>query len=148
MRFEGDLRPRAFDTTHFGALGTTPWDACRLLHNAHVKIRLWEMAESMQELVRNADGDELLFIHSGSGHLFCDYGHLEFREGDIVDLGAEAEILKKQGAYYSFGETRLGRCPVILCRGPGGRHGCASSAAPGRKPGLNHIKTKIPPYQG
>jgi recombination protein RecA len=31
------------------------------------------------------------------------------REGDIVDLGAEAEILKKQGAYYSFGETRLGQ---------------------------------------
>jgi len=85
-RFEGDLRPRAFDTTHFGAIGTTPWDACRLLHNAHVKIRLWEMAESMQELVRNADGDELLFIHSGSGHLFCDYGHLEIREGDYIVL--------------------------------------------------------------
>lgn len=31
------------------------------------------------------------------------------REGDIVDLGAEAEILKKQGAYYSFGETKLGQ---------------------------------------
>jgi recombination protein RecA len=31
------------------------------------------------------------------------------REGDLVDLGAEAEILKKQGAYYSFGETRLGQ---------------------------------------
>jgi homogentisate 1,2-dioxygenase len=85
-RFEGDLRPRAFDTTRFGAFGSTPWEACGLLHNAHVKFRIWEMASSMNELVRNADGDELLFIHSGSGHLFCDYGHLEIREGDYIVL--------------------------------------------------------------
>jgi len=31
------------------------------------------------------------------------------REGDIVDLGVEAEIIKKQGSYYSYGETRLGQ---------------------------------------
>jgi homogentisate 1,2-dioxygenase len=85
-RFEGDLRPRAFDTTRFGAFGSTPWEACGLLHNAHVKFRIWEMAASMNELARNADGDELLFIHSGSGHLYCDYGHLEIREGDYVVL--------------------------------------------------------------
>jgi len=85
-RFEGDLRPRAFDTTRFGAFGSTPWEACGLLHNSHVKVRIWEMASSMNELVRNADGDELLFIHSGSGHLFCDYGHLEIREGDYIVL--------------------------------------------------------------
>ena len=85
-RFEGQLRPRAFDTTRFGAFGSTPWEASSLLHNAHMKFRIWEMAASMNELVRNADGDELLFIHSGSGHLFCDYGHLEIREGDYIVL--------------------------------------------------------------
>ncbi len=31
------------------------------------------------------------------------------REGDILDLGAELGILKKLGAFYSFGETRLGQ---------------------------------------
>jgi recombination protein RecA len=31
------------------------------------------------------------------------------REGDIVDLGVEAEIIKKQGSFYSYGETRLGQ---------------------------------------
>ena len=85
-RFEGPLRPRAFDTTRFGAFGSTPWEACGLLHNAHMKFRIWEMATSMSELVRNADGDELLFIHSGSGHLYCDYGHLEIRDGDYIVL--------------------------------------------------------------
>ena len=85
-RFEGPLRPRAFDTARFGAFGSTPWEACGLLHNAHMKFRIWEMATSMSELVRNADGDELLFIHSGSGHLYCDYGHLEIRDGDYIVL--------------------------------------------------------------
>jgi recombination protein RecA len=31
------------------------------------------------------------------------------REGDIIDLGVEAEIIKKQGSFYSYGETRLGQ---------------------------------------
>ena len=38
----------------------------------------------MTRLVRNADGDELLFIHEGSAELFCDYGHLTLRDGDYV----------------------------------------------------------------
>jgi homogentisate 1,2-dioxygenase len=86
LRMEGDLKPRAFDTTHWGNYGASPWDARRLLFNAHMKMRTWEMSTSMDHLVRNADGDELLFIHSGSGHLYCDYGHLEFRDGDYIML--------------------------------------------------------------
>jgi homogentisate 1,2-dioxygenase len=86
IRFEGDLRPRAFDSTRLGVFGDSPWDASELLFNAQARIRLWEMKQSMNHLVRNADGDELLFIHSGSGDLFCDYGHLEFTEGDYIVL--------------------------------------------------------------
>ena len=44
------------------------------------------MTESMNHLARNSDGDELLFIHQGNGDLFCDYGHLEIRQGDYVVL--------------------------------------------------------------
>ena len=84
IRFEGNLKPRAFDTTRLGPSGPSPWDAFDLLHNAHMKMRTWTMAGSMQHLARNADGDELLFIHSGAGHLFCDYGHLEVRDGDYI----------------------------------------------------------------
>ena len=85
-RFEGPLKPRAFDTTRLGDFGPTPWDARALLGNASVRLRFWEMGDSMDQLVRNADGDELLFVHAGAGHLFCDYGHLEVREGDYVML--------------------------------------------------------------
>ncbi|MGE0059642.1 MAG: recombinase RecA, partial [Dehalococcoidia bacterium] len=31
------------------------------------------------------------------------------REGDILDLGVETNVLKKMGAFYSYGETRLGQ---------------------------------------
>ena len=31
------------------------------------------------------------------------------REGDLVDLGVEYEIVKKAGAFYSYGDTRLGQ---------------------------------------
>ncbi len=40
----------------------------------------------MDHLARNADGDELLFVHRGRGHLFCDFGHLAFEAGDYVVL--------------------------------------------------------------
>ena len=84
LRFEGEMKPRAFDTTHLGSQGPSPWDASELLSNAHVRLRIWTMQDSMNRLARNADGDELLFIHQGEGHLFCDYGHLEVRAGDYV----------------------------------------------------------------
>jgi homogentisate 1,2-dioxygenase len=84
LRFEGELKPRAFDTTHLQAFGPSPWDARELLHNGQVRIRIWAADEPMEHLVRNADGDDLLFVHEGGGRLFCDYGHLELREGDYV----------------------------------------------------------------
>ncbi len=31
------------------------------------------------------------------------------REGDLLDLGAECEVVEKSGAWYSYGETRLGQ---------------------------------------
>jgi len=31
------------------------------------------------------------------------------KEGDILDLGVEMGIIEKRGAYYSYGETRLGQ---------------------------------------
>lgn len=83
---EGPLRPRAFDANELDAKTDSPWDAVPMLANASVQMRLWRIEQSMTGLVRNADGDELLFVHSGSGGLFCDYGHLPFAEGDYILL--------------------------------------------------------------
>ena len=82
--FEGPLRPRAFDTTRLEAGTESPWDATLLMHNGATKIRHWRLGGSMPALVRNSDGDELLFVHEGTGRFFCDYGHLEIRDGDYL----------------------------------------------------------------
>ncbi|HXH02595.1 MAG TPA: homogentisate 1,2-dioxygenase [Candidatus Competibacteraceae bacterium] len=82
--WEGPLRPRAFDLTKLEALSTSPWQAQPILANAHMKLRQWRTQGCMDHLVRNSDGDELLFVHQGAGELYCDYGHLSFRDGDHI----------------------------------------------------------------
>ncbi len=84
--FEGDNRPRAFDTNLFGSGHETPWDAHVLMKNNSVKIRIMTLETSMQQLVRNADGDDLLFFHQGTADLYCDFGHLVIKEGDYLML--------------------------------------------------------------
>ena len=86
IEFEGPLRPRAFDSNELNDRGPSPWQAALLLHNRQTRVRSWRLDSAMDHLVRNSDGDELIFIHEGSGHLYCDYGHLEVRDGDYVML--------------------------------------------------------------
>lgn len=82
--WEGPLRPHAYDLNAlFKAVGS-PFDAVTILANANCAIRTWRLDENMTHLVRNSDGDDLLFIHQGAGALFCDYGHLPFVDGDYV----------------------------------------------------------------
>jgi homogentisate 1,2-dioxygenase len=82
----GACRPRAFDTNKLDAEGASPWNAVALVGNGTARVRFWHCARSMDHLARNADGDELLFVHQGSGDLFCDYGHIAYRDGDYVLL--------------------------------------------------------------
>ena len=82
--FEGPLRPHAYDTNKFEHDGVGPWKAKPLLHNAHCRIRFWATSKAMDHLMRNGDGDELLFIHEGSGDFYCDFGHMRYRDGDYI----------------------------------------------------------------
>ncbi len=84
VAFEGPLRPHAFDLTRLAPGTASPWQAAEILHNANVRVRFWQAPESMDHLVRNADGDDLLFIHRGRAQLYCDYGHLSIEAGDYV----------------------------------------------------------------
>jgi homogentisate 1,2-dioxygenase len=81
---EGPMQPRAFDTAKFTHEAGGPWKAVSLLVNAHCAIRFWNTKSKMDHLVRNADGDELLFIHNGSGDFYCDFGHMSYRDGDYI----------------------------------------------------------------
>ena len=84
--FEGPLQPRMYDLTRLNAVQSSPWHAPTVLSNAHTKIYYWRTEGAMDHLVRSADGDELLFVHAGSGELFSDYGRLTFRDGDYIVL--------------------------------------------------------------
>lgn len=86
VRFEGPLRPRAFDTRRLTESRPSPWQATPLFSNPYLNLRVWRTDRAMDHLARNGDGDELMFIHEGAGELFCDYGHLAFRDGDYLML--------------------------------------------------------------
>ncbi|HEX8986921.1 MAG TPA: homogentisate 1,2-dioxygenase [Rhodocyclaceae bacterium] len=84
--FEGPLRPRAFDLARIESDSSSPWRAAIVLRNASLAVRWWRCTKPMTRLARNADGDDLLFVHRGSGELYCDYGHLSYRAGDYLLL--------------------------------------------------------------
>ena len=82
--FDGPLSPRAFDLVKLDAAPASPWDAPVIASNRAVELRFWRLARAMPALARNGDGDQLLFVHTGSGEFFCDFGHLTLATGDYV----------------------------------------------------------------
>jgi homogentisate 1,2-dioxygenase len=84
--FTGPLQPRAFDLAKLAAGAASPWSAHEVLVNAHCRIRYWRLPGRMPRLARNADGDELLFVHAGTGEFYCDFGRLAIEAGDYVVL--------------------------------------------------------------
>ena len=80
LRIEGPLQPRALRT-----YDVVPDDMAdpqglpaTLLYNDDVRLAVSRRQESMPFFLRNADGDELHFIHQGQGRFECDFGTLPF----------------------------------------------------------------------
>lgn len=84
--WEGPTRPHAFDTGEMKTRGASPWDAPLLLSNATCRMAMWSLKSSMDHLARNGDGDQILFVHNGAGELYCDFGHMSYRDGDYIVL--------------------------------------------------------------
>jgi len=84
--FEGPLRPRAFDLAALNEGSPGPWTAPVVLKNAATEVRFWKLGGVMERLARNSDGDQILFVHAGTGALYCDYGHLAYEAGDYIVL--------------------------------------------------------------
>ena len=85
-KWEGPLRPRAYDLNKWNQEKNCPFKTDVFLHNRHAELRWWQLNHSMTHLARNGDGDLLLFIHRGKADLFCDYGHLFVKAGDYIVL--------------------------------------------------------------
>ena len=88
------------------------------------------------------------------------FNHGISKEGDIVDLGVDLDIIRKTGSFYSHGDTRLGQgrenAKEFLVRDPGISHAIereiraahAAKTAPPPEPLAESIPHTPPPVEG
>jgi homogentisate 1,2-dioxygenase len=89
------LRSRHFKTAQIGN-GKDAIDArTAILGNSDILISIVETSEPMKAFYRNVGGDELVFIHRGSGVLQTNFGNLAYRENDylVIPTGTTYRLL-------------------------------------------------------
>lgn len=93
-RIEGPLKPRAFDCNQL-ARENTLMDRVPVLYNEDVVMHVARPTEPMPYYFRNADGDEVYFVHRGQGILETDFGPLYFEPGDylVIPRGTTYRLL-------------------------------------------------------
>jgi homogentisate 1,2-dioxygenase len=97
---EGPLRPQAFHTLKSELSENTAFsDRTILLYNIQVSLGI-EKPKAMASTLfrRNADGDELIFVHRGAGQLNSDFGELAFETGDylVIPKGTTYQFMHQQ----------------------------------------------------
>jgi homogentisate 1,2-dioxygenase len=103
LRIEGPLKPHAYYATK--SRETEHAQPEILLKNSDVQIGIAKFKETMSVFVRNADGDEVRFIHAGSGTLETDYGDMPYAKGDYLVI--------PRGTTYRF-DTRSENSHLVI----------------------------------
>jgi recombination protein RecA len=101
----------------FGTRETTPGGrALKFYSSVRIDIRRIESLKIGQQVVGNRVRTRVVknkvaapFRQAEFDLMFTGKTTGISREGDILDLGVEYEIVKKLGAFYSYGEQRLGQ---------------------------------------
>ncbi|MEE8302624.1 MAG: homogentisate 1,2-dioxygenase [Candidatus Tectomicrobia bacterium] len=126
-RIEGPLQPRAMRTYDLQPDDAQDPDGrpTMLLHNEDVRIAISRRSETMPFFFRNADGDELHFIHKGQGQVECDFGTMAFEPGDYL-------LMPKGTSYRLVYETSDNFSLIVEARAPLGfpPRGIAGQHAP------------------
>ena len=107
-RIEGPLRPHSYDlnqlplaealaASRFGSTEPAFAPVC-ILHNEDVAIH-WVAPAAMDFFYRNGDGDDVYYIHAGSGRLETTFGVLDYVTGDYLVLprGTTYRFLPAEG---------------------------------------------------
>lgn len=82
---EYGLKHTHLTTTHFTSDKSDYLEGrIPLLANKDVTMSLCTPKENMDYFYKNADGDELIFVHNGSGKVISQFGILNFQEGDYI----------------------------------------------------------------
>lgn len=108
-RIEGPLRPRLYEPP--GAAADDDYLAARtpLLVNPDCRIAVAALSAPMPYLFRNADADELLFVHAGAGRLETDFGPLAYEPGDYLVI--------PRGTLYRLAPTSATRLLIVETTG-------------------------------
>ncbi|CAG9621703.1 homogentisate 1,2-dioxygenase [Sutcliffiella rhizosphaerae] len=83
---QGALNHRHLLTTSIDVKGNALDAREYLLGNDDLLIGTALVTESMNNYYRNGDGDELLFIHYGSGKVETMFGTITYRQGDYITI--------------------------------------------------------------
>ena len=96
LRIEGPLKPHAYQVTQLE--GESFAQSQVFLKNADVQLGIAKLKTEMPVFARNGDGDEVRFIHEGSGRLETDYGDLDYRKGHylIIPRGTTYRFVPSQ----------------------------------------------------
>ncbi len=82
---EGPLRPQCFDLNKIDYKDEDYLRSRRrVLYNQDVCLYSCRLVRPMTYYFRNADGDEVFFVHKGRGILETDFGRLDYEEGDYL----------------------------------------------------------------
>jgi homogentisate 1,2-dioxygenase len=96
-----------------------------MLESRDARIFLSRRTRTMPYFLRNADGDEIIFVHGGWGRLETDYGVLNYEAGDyvVIPKGTTYRVhvdALSDATLFVIVETQA---PVTVPeRGPLGRH--------------------------
>jgi homogentisate 1,2-dioxygenase len=100
---EEPLRHRHLKTQQMGACGDPVSGRVPLFANEDVVFGYCRPSEEMDYFYKNADGDDLLYVHEGSGRLETMFGWLEYGPGDYLKVPRGTIYRLSPGS----GETRL-----------------------------------------
>lgn len=110
VRIDGPLRPRAFACADLPTPDLHLADGLpvEILRSPDARVSLSRRAETMPYFVRNADGDEVQFVHAGTGRFETDYGVLPYEPGDyvVIPKGTTYRVVVETGpSLFLIAET-------------------------------------------
>ncbi|MBS1911623.1 MAG: homogentisate 1,2-dioxygenase [Bacteroidetes bacterium] len=101
---DGPLRPHLIDTTLLKPSDQTNPEGSpvEFLVNNDVRMSISRRSAPMPFTFRNADGDEVYFIHEGSGRFETDYGVIAYERGDyvIIPRGTSYRVIPDTAENY------------------------------------------------
>ena len=122
-KIEGPLKPRAFDCAKLSSSAGAISNPVLAMESLDVKLSVSSVEKTTTHFLRNADGDEVHFVHEGTGSFETDYGCLPYEPGDyvVIPKGTTYRTHVDAGpSRFLLIETR--ESVTVPDRGPLGQH--------------------------